>query len=228
MGQQRVQDGGELLGLFAKFWEPGAVKTRLAASLGNAAASSLYRQFVITLLTRFRDVADCRQLAYWPPQQMQAFVSLAGEHWEVCPQINGDLGRRMSHFFEGAFSGGARRVVLIGSDSPTLPRNHIAQAFESLKKYPLVLGSTPDGGYYLIGATPPVPRIFDHISWSSASVWDETVALIDRENLTFTELPEWFDVDELDDLTRLRKELTQHDATDFTSQELLQAVDSVL
>ena len=228
MRRKRSRNDVELLGMFAKFWEPGSVKTRLAVSLGHVAASSLYHQFVITLVARFRDVADCRQLTYWPPQKKQAFVSLAGEHWNVCPQSDGDLGQRLVRFFERAFDGGASRVVLIGSDSPTLPRDYIEQAFEALKDDPLVLGPTPDGGYYLVGATPPVPQIFDTIPWSSASVWNETVALIDREKLTFSELPEWFDVDEPDDLTRLRDELVQNDDEESPWQELIQVVDSVV
>ena len=46
---------------------------------------------------------------------------------------------------------GATQVVLIGSDSPTLPVNLVEQAFSELDKNDAVLGPARDGGYYLIG-----------------------------------------------------------------------------
>ena len=64
------------LGMFAKYWEPGRVKTRLAAAIGDQAASSLYRRFVLTLLQRFAGVAQRRILAYTPAERRTEFESL--------------------------------------------------------------------------------------------------------------------------------------------------------
>ena len=57
------------LGIFAKYWEPGKVKTRLAAELGTQSASEIYRIFVRTLVARFRQCADSRVLCFTPEEQ---------------------------------------------------------------------------------------------------------------------------------------------------------------
>ena len=87
------------LGIFAKHWTPGFVKTRLAADVGDRGASHLHRQFVATLLARFADFGDDRTLAFWPPSKQEDFQLVAGDDWDVWPQPPGDLGARMQAFF---------------------------------------------------------------------------------------------------------------------------------
>ena len=75
------------LGVFAKYWEPGQVKTRLAASIGLEAAAQLQRAFVEATLARLTDAADQRFLVYWPANQQDEFAQLAGPKWSLQPQI---------------------------------------------------------------------------------------------------------------------------------------------
>jgi glycosyltransferase A (GT-A) superfamily protein (DUF2064 family) len=91
------------LGMFAKYWEPGSVKTRLAAAIGDEAASSLYRRFVLTLLSRFEGIGQRRVLAYTPPERRAEFESLVADGWLLAAQGDGDLGQRMQHYFAEAF-----------------------------------------------------------------------------------------------------------------------------
>ncbi len=51
------------IGVFAKHWQPGEVKSRLAADIGSDAAATLYRQFVTTLIDRLAGAGDRRVLA---------------------------------------------------------------------------------------------------------------------------------------------------------------------
>jgi glycosyltransferase A (GT-A) superfamily protein (DUF2064 family) len=101
------------------------------------------------------------------------------------------------------------RVVVVGSDSPTLPLEHVRLAFESLREHAAVLGPATDGGYYLVGAAGAVPPIFDGVSWSTAAVWLQTRERLDRSHASYAVLPEWYDVDELDDLRHLYDELAR-------------------
>ncbi len=212
------------LGIFAKYWQAGAVKTRLASAIGPAAASHVYRHFIITLLRRFGQLADRRILAFWPPDKRSEFTTLAGDDWLCVEQAAGDLGARMRHYFETAFAEGARRVVLLGSDSPTLPVAYVQRAFQQLETTPVVLGPTPDGGYYLVGASNEVPPIFDGINWSTPAVWRQTVARLEDKSCPFAQLPEWYDVDELNDLHRLRGELHELAESESGWDNLLSAV----
>jgi len=228
--------------MFAKHWAPGEVKSRLAKDVGAEAASQLYLGFLRTLLVRFSATADERVLVFAPPGRRAEFEELlrsmpgahpAGGYWSLEPQAEGDLGARMRAFFDWAFAGGATRVVLIGSDSPTLPIEFIDEAFAALAQHPVVLGPASDGGYYLVGAVgqlcdtavrPAVaasrdaaalrrtatsssaPPIFDRIDWSTPAVFEQTVERLKAAALTYHVLPPWYDVDELADLARLKRE----------------------
>ena len=215
-------------GIFVKYWEPGQVKTRLAAGLGNAAASEIYRHFVWTLVQRFRRCADARVLCFTPAEQAKAFAELAGADWIAKPQATGDLGARMTSFFDSCFQNGADRVVLIGSDSPTMPAEHIESAFRLLHEADVALGPTEDGGYYLVGASRNVAGIFEDIDWSTERVWEQTVARLGELRLSYEALPQWYDVDELTDLERLRDELLHASNHDPALSELLAAINRVL
>ena len=202
------------LGVFAKYWLPGAVKTRLARSIGNDRASQLYRQFVITLLTRFRELGDRRVVVYSPAERHAEFAAITPPAWQLTPQSSGDLGQRMHAFFETHLIGCDDRVVLTGTDSPTLPLQTINDAFDALRNNSVVLGPARDGGYYLIGATGQVPPIFTEIDWSTPSVWQQTVSRLNNAGCRFAELSPWYDIDDLADLRQFADELLRLAQTD--------------
>jgi rSAM/selenodomain-associated transferase 1 len=218
----------DCFGIFAKYWEPGKVKTRLAATLGHESASEIYRQFVSTVVQRFRGCADSRVLCFTPEERSKAFSELAGADWIAKPQVTGALGTRMSSFFASCFQDGAERVVLAGSDSPTMPSEHIESAFRLLRETDVVLGPTEDGGYYLVGASRDVAAIFENIDWSTARVWEQTIARLDKFGLTYQSLPTWYDVDVLTDLKRLRDELLPTRNDDPALTELLATINRIL
>ena len=215
-----------LLGVFGKYWAPGAVKSRLAADCGPQLASRIYQACLGTVVGRFHNAADQRWLVFWPPQRRREFAELAGPYWQLHPQAGGDLGDRMREFFERAFAGGASRVVLIGSDSPTLPRARIDEAFQALESRGVVLGPTDDGGYYLVGAARQTPRIFEGVAWSSAEVWQQTVARLRAAGQEFATLPRGYDVDVAADLVRLRTELRDAAFAGASWQALRSAVEA--
>ena len=215
-------------GMFAKYWEPGRVKTRLASRTGKIAASQVYRSFITTMVHRFSNIATTRVIAFTPPEHESDFAKIADENWQLVPQANGDLGQRMQAYFEQSLSRGASRVVLVGSDSPSLPREIVTQAFHLLETATVVLGPSSDGGYYLVGASKDVPPIFDGIDWSSKRVWQQTVTCLKRNNVDFAELPKWYDVDDLDDLRQLNEELTQLKRSDHSWYELAEIVSQTL
>jgi len=212
----------ECLGLFAKYWEPGQVKTRLAASLGAERAAEVYRHFLVTLLGR---LADCRAekcLAYTPASRVGEFREIAPEGWQLELQAEGDLGERMEAFFASRFAAGFERVVLVGSDSPQLPLAAIQQAFEQLHESQVVLGPTEDGGYWLVGAAGGTPDIFRGIPWSTPQVWEATSRALQTANLRHSTLRVCYDVDNGDDLQRLLDELQASVGCDFHLDRLLQ------
>ncbi len=215
-------------GVFAKYWQPGAVKTRLGEAIGHERASELYRMFLVTTCRRFEATGERRILAYTPVERRADFEELCGGAWETETQSEGDLGCRMRDYFAAALEKGAARVVLIGSDSPTLPLEFVEQAFDLLGEYPVVLGPSDDGGYYLVGASGGTPPIFSGVSWSSPDVWSQSTRLLDEAGCSFGTLPKWYDVDDRVALDRLHWELKETHASNPALADLWEAVCGVV
>ena len=209
-------------GMFVKNPEPGRVKTRLAAAIGDAAAAALYRAFLIDLIDRFRSTGSRRVLAYSPAEAAcrEFFTQQSDGNYELWPQPITGLGLRMKQFFE---SFGPEPVVLIGSDSPTLPVGFPNVAFAMLKHADVVLGPATDGGLYLIGLNQQRRTwpIFEEIDWSTSRVLDQVMQRLIELDARVEVLPPWYDIDEPADLSFLRghlsairvsKEAAQYDA----------------
>jgi rSAM/selenodomain-associated transferase 1 len=194
------------LGLFAKRPTPGAVKTRLAAESSAEWAAAVAAAFLHDVLDRLATVEGRRVLAFAPPEARPYFAEAVRGRFELTPQTDGDLGRRMAAFFQEQLTAGADRVVLVGTDSPTLPVSLIEQAFEELEYADVVLGPATDGGYYLIGCAGQVPAVFDGMAWGGPRVLLESVARLPADR-RLALLPPWYDVDTLADWCALRGHL---------------------
>src|SRR5262249_60410310 len=81
-----------VLGLFAKWPRPGAVKTRLAAALGPDVSARIARAFLLDTVVRLGQVPTRRVLAFAPPESREAFTELIQGRFELTPQQDGDLG----------------------------------------------------------------------------------------------------------------------------------------
>ena len=90
-------------------------------------------------------------------------------------------------------------MVVLGTDSPTLPPAYVEQAFAALDNADVVLGPATDGGYYLVGCGGRVPPIFEGIAWGGPTVLAETIALLADPSWRLAVLPPWYDVDTADD-----------------------------
>lgn len=190
---------GRVLGLFAKQPLAGQVKTRLAAATSPAWAAVVAAAFLLDMLDELASFPARRLLSFAPRHAGDYFKAAAAGRFEVFPQSEGDLGRRIAEFFAAAFEFGARRVVLLGTDSPSLPVAYVENAFAALEDADLVLGPATDGGYYLVGCRDRVPPIFDDIRWGSAHVLADTLWHLADGSSRLAMLPPWYDIDTLDD-----------------------------
>jgi rSAM/selenodomain-associated transferase 1 len=191
---------GCVVGIFGKQPEPGQVKTRLAGELGREAAAAIHEAMLFDTLETWSSETVLasggrRVLVYSPADAGPWFDPRVPACYALQPQVEGDLGARMHAFFEGEFEDGATRVVLIGSDSPTLDPTIVITAFLCLEGRDVVLGPSTDGGYYLVGARRSVPPIFKGIAWSSPAVLSQTIDQLKDTGLSLAILPPWYDVD---------------------------------
>ncbi len=196
------------LGIFAKRPVPGAVKTRLAAAVGAEAAARFYEVSLRTLLARLSKVSMRRVIGVARTSDVDLPWFHQFANYELWPQPAGDLGLKLAAWFEFACSTDDR-VLIIGSDSPTLPLEFITQAVTALEACECVIGPALDGGYYLIGLRCPVPQLFRGIEWSTPRVLEQTLTRAAKQGLSVTLLPQWNDVDEMADLAVLRDQLNE-------------------
>ena len=206
------------LGMFAKFWTPGQVKTRLATTIGDVQAAQVYRAMLSYLVDSLQTVGDRRTIAFTPTDTQSGFANLTesvAQSWHLVPQADGALGDRMTQFFESSFSQvahhwAAGRVVLIGSDCPTITPSLCMEAFDLLRTNEVVLGPTLDGGYYLVGMAHQYRDVFSGITYSTESVLEQTVSKMQRKNLKYALLQPREDVDEFSNLAALHKTLVEN------------------
>jgi rSAM/selenodomain-associated transferase 1 len=188
----------ETLIVFLKAPRPGAVKTRLAEALGAEAACAAYRQLVQTLLRRLAVLSNV-ELCFTPDDAAAEINPWAHQTWSLVPQGDGDLGRRLQRASTRAFTGGAQRVVIIGSDCPEVSATDIEAAWSALRTHDVVLGPATDGGYWLVGLRRAQPDLFTRISWSTGAVLRETFDRARAASLSVHLLRELGDVDTLVD-----------------------------
>ncbi|MGH7253538.1 MAG: TIGR04282 family arsenosugar biosynthesis glycosyltransferase [Nitrospiraceae bacterium] len=212
------QRASNALIIFAKAPIPGQVKTRLCPPLTPDEAASLHGSFVLDALERSRDektpgrvtlnrVPLDRFVACLPSASHVFFKILAERHGvQLLDQIGEDLGARMAQAFREIFAREYQRVLVVGTDLPSLPGACYTQAFSLLADHDLVLGPSLDGGYYLIGLRRPVPELFVDIPWSTDRVFALTRAKTEAQGLKTGLLPTWRDVDTIEDLMALIQE----------------------
>ena len=162
--------------VFARAPTPGAVKTRLAADLGDAAALRIYRELGARAVAAACAVPDCvLSIAFTPAAGAEAVREWLGPDVRLRPQADGDLGARMAAAVADALAAGAERVVVVGTDCPDLDAATIESGFDRLDAHDVVLGPAADGGYYLIGLRRLHRELFEGVPWSAADTLERTL-----------------------------------------------------
>ena len=212
MGQKRrsLKLKNDCLIIFAKEPQLGRVKTRLRTVLSDFQCLSLYKAFLKDTHAIIRSLKTISKiLAYDSLNEPPRYLESIFKNYVFYKQKGRHLGQRMHKAFVWAKREGVQRIVIIGSDTPTLPKGYILEAFLRLKDNDLVLGPSEDGGYYLIGLKVPRYSLFEDIDWSSDKVLRQTInqAKIAEQRVYF--LNKWQDIDTVESLTQLQKSFRQ-------------------
>ena len=188
----------EVVLVFEKNAILGQVKTRLASGMGELPALEIYKHLVQLTYSALEEVPVPVWIFFsdFIPESTHPIVE------NSLVQQGQDLGERMSNAFARTFESGRDKVVLIGTDCPTLQSQHLLQAFEALNHSDLVLGPATDGGYYLIGMKSSAAYLFEGIAWSTSQVLSQTLHVASQQGLIVTLLPELDDIDTQEDWQR--------------------------
>jgi rSAM/selenodomain-associated transferase 1 len=209
------------LAVMAKAPRAGKVKTRLSPPLTLEESAALNICFLRDTTANIADVvakgSAAGLISYTPVGDEAAFDGLLPKEFALIPQRGHSFGERLLAAAEDILACGYSAVCLIDSDSPTLPTLALQEAVEELNRPGdrVVLGGSDDGGYYLIGLKRAHAAPFERITWSTDTVYAETVERIRAAQLELVELPVWYDVDDASTLAVLEAELLDGQRPDF-------------
>ena len=197
MSLQKFKDESLLI-IFYRNPELGKVKTRLAATLGEAKAFSIYLLLSEHTISITEKLDVHKALYYsefvdhqdnWPPDKFQKHL-----------QSGKDLGEKMTNAFQQGFTNGYKSICIIGTDCLELTSQIINEAFRKLLTHDIVLGPATDGGYYLLGMNSLHASLFNEKEWGTNTVLANTLHDIKLLGLNLFELETLNDIDEEKDL----------------------------
>lgn len=193
--------------IFTKNLIHGQVKTRLAATIGNDMALTVYSH----LLQHTASVTN-----YLPVEKIVFYSdnieqrdAWSNEVYKKQVQSGNDLGDKMLNAFVYAFGQGNNAVAIIGTDCLQITSAIIMNAFAYLHNHDVVIGPANDGGYYLLAIKQMHHQLFQNIRWSSDEVLKQTLAICNQQNLSVYQLPELSDIDTENDLTEDLRQMLQ-------------------
>jgi uncharacterized protein len=187
--------------VFAKPPRAGQSKTRLAATLGDGGAARLAEAFLRDTWAKVKAIGWARPVLATTDEHDEIWASIGCER--VWPQGAGDLGQRMERALCRALSMHEAAIV-IGTDCPLLSESELDLAAMALRAHDVVIGPSEDGGFYLLGVRHCPAGLLDGVAWGTDHAYGQTIDRVQAAGLTIGVLPMLFDVDRLEDVSRLR------------------------
>lgn len=193
------------IAVFVKTPGLSAVKTRLAADLGTAAAEQFYR---LSLKAVERTLTQAEHslpvTAYWAVAEAEALCHPLWQQFKTLYTGPGDLGDRQHHIYQ-TLLGNYDQVILIGADSPQLATVQLQQTLTALENQNFVMGPAEDGGYYLFAGNKPVDlEIWRAVTYSRADTAQQLLSKLSSRAAIIDRL---WDMDRVADMSGLQQQL---------------------
>lgn len=206
---------------------PGRTKTRLCPPFSPEAAALIYECFLQDTLDIARSIPEVTRFIAGTPSCQEAYFRQLAADFALMPQVGDSLSERLDGVLTSCSNAGFAQVIAINSDSPTLPGQHIRQAFAQLDQAQtdVVFGPATDGGYYLIGWKQPNGRLVRQVEMSTQQVLEDSLRIARKEALNVVLVPTWYDVDDAGDLPRLRADLATSPAAGKHTRQFLERVE---
>ena len=201
--------GKEAIIIFTRFPIPGQAKTRLAPHLGEDRAAELQRSMTEHTIAEALKAKTIRTMAveiYYEGGNRGKIEKWLGNSCSLYEQCYGDLGVKIFDAFTKSFRQGYEKVIIIGTDCPSLSSSLMLKGLDQLNNYNLVLGPAADGGFYLMGLSrPSEPAMFHGVVWGEDTVLKTVLANAGKLNYSHDCLLMLSDIDRPEDLIHLHQ-----------------------
>ncbi len=158
--------------IMAKVPIPGTDKTRLGLPAQDGAR--LQEALIKDTVSKARPLGPTT-VAGAPPERLDPIRRLLPEDAALIPESGGDLGGRMQAAAAALFERSFEPVLILGTDSPTLPAARIEEAARALDAHDAVIVPSTDGGYVVLGLGSMHEVLFSGVAWSTESVHRQTL-----------------------------------------------------
>jgi rSAM/selenodomain-associated transferase 1 len=194
-------------------------KTRLAGELSPSRLTALRAALFADTLHAVAPLPIVT--VFFTPDDAEAEIASFASVARRVPQGGGDLGVRMRRalqfLLQPSMADTASELasevtpdaaILVGSDIPLLTAADVTEAATVVSTHGgVALGPADDGGYYLIGMTKVHAELFEGILWGTETVLADTLRTAERLGLDAHRIRSLYDVDTIDDLLRLERDL---------------------
>ncbi|MEE4661654.1 MAG: TIGR04282 family arsenosugar biosynthesis glycosyltransferase [Halieaceae bacterium] len=153
---------------------PGEVKTRMQPGLSTQRALDLHTAMVRYMVERLSPSASLELWVDGAEDHPLFIECLALGARRIVRQPPGDLGERMAHIASELLLL-SRKVVLVGSDAPTLGAAQVSDMSRALDSADLCFVPALDGGYVMLGLRTFVPEVFTGIEWGTGRVLSQSL-----------------------------------------------------
>jgi 2-phospho-L-lactate guanylyltransferase (CobY/MobA/RfbA family) len=164
---------------------------------GLRAEEMRLRRTCLENVLRLGKLAGCRvELSSPAPLELTGY-----DAWS--PQCGADFGERFANALKSGFDHGGPAIV-VGADLPGLSVRHLEQALGRLGEDPdrVVVGPSPDGGFYLLAAARPLDAALEAVRWCSGTTRQTLVDGLRKAGRTVVFLDPLADLDTPADLER--------------------------
>lgn len=120
-------------------------------------------------------------------------------------QVGNTFGARFTNAIQSIYDLNFDSVIAIGNDTPHLKLNQLRNAHKSLHKNDIVLGSSYDGGFYLLGIKKEHfdSQLFLKLPWQSQSLNGALSKLFIANDIKVAYLEILRDIDSIEDIKKL-------------------------
>lgn len=184
--------------LFCRRPSPGSGKQRLVRHLGETHALAVACALLECAL---------EDLAAWPGRLILSPARPEDGPWAedllpcakwVIPQPEGNLGQRINAVDAELRRRGCERILIIGSDSPSMQSEDLEEAAVTLDRTDIVLVPAADGGVTLMGSRAGWPSLAD-LPWSESGLGVALDRCCRGAGMTVERLAASYDIDEVSD-----------------------------
>ncbi|MEW5700612.1 MAG: DUF2064 domain-containing protein [Candidatus Zixiibacteriota bacterium] len=136
----------------------------------------------------------------------RAFQSLP-ERTELIAQAVAPIAERTTENLRRCLENGYAQIILLAGYIPTIRSELIQSALNHLKRHPLILGPTIEGGCYLVGLRSDSPEAAALVSIGTDTSYKDSTSALTAAGMTWQEIDLSYDVSHQEDLEFIVREI---------------------